>query len=559
MKTISKLLLLSVVVFSVLVSMVFFADSVDAAQNANYPHPSQCNGAGWSIGLPDGITCSSSVSTSGAMEGDHRATSIFGHRSRLKPDLASANQFCKQYTGESTSYAYSGSVHRFCSGCDQKISWYRNGSWETHTACAGTLNVQNLRCATGCSPTCLTHSTKQCSGNSVYWYNSCGVKEDIFQNCTSNQICQNAQCVDIICSTNSQCGSNGYIGSPFCQGGNVYQNYKTYTCNNPGTANSVCSDSTAPQIKSNCTSGQTCTNGSCTDVNITCSTNSQCGTNGYTGGPFCMGNSIYQNYRTYTCNNAGTANSSCSQSSLPQLVSNCTANQTCSLGSCSDINVACSTNSQCGDNSLTGNPFCQNNDVFTNQLTYYCNNPGTPQSFCSNSLVPQLTRSCGTNQTCTNGDCASQNIACGSNSDCGSNGLTGNSFCQNDGVYKNYITYSCNNAGTSQSFCSNSLTPQLTQTCSPNQNCVNGSCTNQTIDCNTNSECGFNGYTGGPFCMGNSIYQNYRTYTCNNAGTANSSCSQSSLPQLVSNCTANQTCSLGSCSDINVACSTNSQ
>ncbi len=43
---------------------------------------------------------------------------------------------------------------------------------------------------------CAPYVTKQCISNIVYWYNSCGVLQDIYQNCnTTNQICQNGQCV----------------------------------------------------------------------------------------------------------------------------------------------------------------------------------------------------------------------------------------------------------------------------------------------------------------------------------------------------------------------------
>jgi uncharacterized repeat protein (TIGR01451 family) len=345
---------------------------------------------------------------------------------------------------------------------------------------AGNKWISSLVCK-NIAPVCTSQASKQCVGNSIYWYNSCGTKEDLFLQCTANQTCSNGSCVNlsIACNNNSACGTNVYTGSPFCQNGDVYQNYKTYTCNNPGTANSSCTNSTDARLKTNCTANQTCSNGSC----------------------------------------------------------NATPN------------IACSTNANCGTNSLTGNPFCQGNNVFTNQLTYYCNNPGTPQSFCSNSFIPQLTKACGTNKTCNNGDCVTQNIACGSNSDCGTNGLTGNAFCQDDKVYKNYITYSCNNSGTSQSFCSSSLTPQLALTCSPTQNCVNGSCTGhaQTVTCNTNSQCGTNVYTGSPFCQNGDVYQNYKTYTCNNPGTANSSCTNSTVSQLKNTCTGSQDCSNGSC------------
>ena len=42
---------------------------------------------------------------------------------------------------------------------------------------------------------CISHSYQQCSG-SVYWYNSCGEREEIAQACTGNQICQNNTCVN---------------------------------------------------------------------------------------------------------------------------------------------------------------------------------------------------------------------------------------------------------------------------------------------------------------------------------------------------------------------------
>ena len=71
-----------------------------------------------------------------------------------------------------------------------------------------------------------------------------------------------------VCSTNSQCGTNGYTGSETCQGGNVWQNYTTYTCNNPGTASSTCTPSTVSQQKTVCGTNQTCSGGTCTTNSI---------------------------------------------------------------------------------------------------------------------------------------------------------------------------------------------------------------------------------------------------------------------------------------------------
>ncbi|MDD5041680.1 MAG: hypothetical protein PHX87_04730 [Candidatus Peribacteraceae bacterium] len=131
------------------------AQVVASMQNETYPHPSQCNGANWNIGAPDDITCSSSVTTNKALERDARATSIFGASSRLKPDLPSLNQFCREYTGDSTSYATYARVHNYCNGCDQRLAWWSDNAWHVEQACYGKLNVQWVTCSTSCAtPAC---------------------------------------------------------------------------------------------------------------------------------------------------------------------------------------------------------------------------------------------------------------------------------------------------------------------------------------------------------------------------------------------------------------------
>jgi len=59
----------------------------------------------------------------------------------------------------------------------------------------------------------------------------------------------------IVCSQNSDCGTNGFMGSPFCQGNSVYQSYQTYTCNNPGVYGSSCTSTITPQLSQVCSSG----------------------------------------------------------------------------------------------------------------------------------------------------------------------------------------------------------------------------------------------------------------------------------------------------------------
>lgn len=67
-----------------------------------------------------------------------------------------------------------------------------------------------------------------------------------------------------VCNNNSQCGADGLTGILFCQSNNVYKNYITYTCNNPGTESSSCSSSTTAQLQTTCAAGLVCSGDSCT-------------------------------------------------------------------------------------------------------------------------------------------------------------------------------------------------------------------------------------------------------------------------------------------------------
>ncbi len=68
------------------------------------------------------------------------------------------------------------------------------------------------------------------------------------------------------CSTDADCGINGFIGSKYCgTDGNVYQDYKTFICQNPGTCNAVCSNQVTSTLIEACSNG--CTNGQCNVIN----------------------------------------------------------------------------------------------------------------------------------------------------------------------------------------------------------------------------------------------------------------------------------------------------
>lgn len=136
----------------------------------------------------------------------------------------------------------------------------------------------------------------------------------------------------ITCSTNAQCGTNGWVANNYCNANNVWGTYRTYTCSNPGTILSSCAYADLAQLRITCLAGQTCNNALC--VTVACSNNTQCNDN---------------NPNTIdTCVNPGTAQSNCTHTT-----------------------IACSNNTQCNDN----NP----------QTTDTCVNPGTAQSSCTHT------------------------------------------------------------------------------------------------------------------------------------------------------------------------------
>ena len=65
-------------------------------------------------------------------------------------------------------------------------------------ACCSTSDcTSNQTCNGGsCVNRCTPNTTKQCIGNAVYNFDSCGIQGSIYQQCTSNQTCVNAACVN---------------------------------------------------------------------------------------------------------------------------------------------------------------------------------------------------------------------------------------------------------------------------------------------------------------------------------------------------------------------------
>jgi len=72
-------------------------------------------------------------------------------------------------------------------------------------------------------------------------------------------------CCTPACKTNMDCGTSGYVGSPYCkEDGNAYRDYMWYTCGNPGTCNALCNSQTLSYVWQVCANvSKTCVNGVC--------------------------------------------------------------------------------------------------------------------------------------------------------------------------------------------------------------------------------------------------------------------------------------------------------
>ena len=177
-------------------------------------------------------------------------------------------------------------------------------------------------CSNGiCNPQpCTSHSTYSCYSNDVYWYDSCGDIEEKKEDCEGRG-CSNGQCnPEIICSYHSDCGTNSYTGEEFCQNDDSYKNYITYTCNNPGTYSSSCSQITLPKLVEDC------------------------GTNEY-GPDYCYNDDVYRDFTEKGCSSSlGFCYSYTTSQEVQDCSNGCTENRckvkvcetVCSYGGCKE-------------------------------------------------------------------------------------------------------------------------------------------------------------------------------------------------------------------------------
>lgn len=284
---------------------------------------------------------------------------------------------------------------------------------------------------------------------------------------------------------------------------------------------------------------------------VACSSNAQCGTNDWINGLFCQSNDVYQNFKSFMCNLAGTYTSYCSNNVVAQLKTDCREDYCGVFGEnyCKSGDVYHSRT--CHDKGCSsGN--CFDNETQDEQLVQDCSY-GCLLGQC---LFEPPVITCNNNSECDDGDnytedscvnpgqedsyCEHEQIICLTKAECGTDGYINQPVCSNGNVVQDYKTFTCQNAGTPSSSCSNSTAQQIKQTCQ--YRCENGTCLPQPVQCTTNAECNSLDNYSDDYCSSGDVYKNFNDYSCEQG-----SCVKDTTKQLVEECDSDETCSAGEC------------
>ncbi len=412
--------------------------------------------------------------------------------------LISGEKVLVEYTAKD--FAYPGSNETECSGI-KKIEY-----WDGDTKVGEeTLNSENC-----------TYS------NSLYLstFDSDKITINAYDN--FNQSSTNSSMIsNVACFEDSDCGEEEYTRNNFCREGDVYQNYKTYSCLNPETIDAECSQIEEARLKQECSYG--CRDGECKEEKIACSSDSDCGDDYYIGQNYCSGGDVYRLKREWDCVSSGTTSSRCEFSDNEKLIDCCT--DACESGVCADIE--CYDDSDCGDDGWDGLKYCEEGDVYRDFIRYDCFGAGGSYPWCADTTEERMIEEC--DNGCSNGYCleGEDEYACSSDSDCGSEGYMGEAYCDAGDIYQVYRIWECHNPDSKDAYCRYTDEEKEKESCS--DGCSDGTCL--VLECSNAADCGDDRWISSQYCNDGDVYQLYRTWSCNSGN-----CDYSDAPKKRENC-----------------------
>jgi len=169
-------------------------------------------------------------------------------------------------------YDYQDVVNNCTSGCS-----CTNNSCSSHI-----ITANDARCVVKC------YTNSGCNDNNEYTKDTCNNPGTLSSSCSHETIAclTNSNCNDnnaktedkcinagtvtsycsyetIACSSNAECGIDGYATENYCESAshNLFRDYKTYTCNNPGTSVAACKENITKKLIEDCIDG--CENNVC--------------------------------------------------------------------------------------------------------------------------------------------------------------------------------------------------------------------------------------------------------------------------------------------------------
>ncbi|MCX6724025.1 MAG: hypothetical protein NT155_02490 [Candidatus Staskawiczbacteria bacterium] len=109
-------------------------------------------------------------------------------------------------------------------GNQQELSQYcPNGC--ANGICQDNFNYNNNNYNYNVSGNCTYHAYKLCQGNNIYWYSSCNNQQDLYQACGGSQVCKYGQCVNYVQPVQPvQQPANNYTAysTTICRGSSIY-------------------------------------------------------------------------------------------------------------------------------------------------------------------------------------------------------------------------------------------------------------------------------------------------------------------------------------------------
>ena len=140
-----------------------------------------------------------------------------------------------------------GTPETICNGIDDDCDNQVDEDYQTYATTCGTGVCERqgqVTCVNG-------NEVDSCSEGTPTETPESSCSDGLDNDCDGSADSQDADC-NIVCYSDLECGSDGYIGEVFCSNGDIYQKYRDYSCLDAGTPQARCSHTDSDKLKQDC-------------------------------------------------------------------------------------------------------------------------------------------------------------------------------------------------------------------------------------------------------------------------------------------------------------------